>query len=448
MVQYHPCLDNKIGRFLMRILITGATGFIGSAIVTELIAQGHEVVCAVRDINFAAERFPETTAITCDFVRDQTQEVWLPRLKNIDVVINAVGVMHHRNPERVWDIHYKTPSALFAACIRSQVKTFIQISAYGIDGVSVAYAASKKAAEEYFQLPAPIRTIILRPSLVYSCSGSYGGTSLFRGLAGLPGVLPVPGRGEQRFQPIHLQDLAKAISQLVTNPPTQSVALAAVGPERISLKQFLLKLRAWLGFGRAIVFPLPLFILELVAKLGNFFTSSTLNKNSIVMLQRENIATDAEAAEFFAAIQFTPRPASRGLVSEPSAVQDRWHARLYWLRPALRYSIAFIWIWSMIASLIFARESHDFLAEIGVTGGWQSTLFYLSCLINGLLGFATLFNYRIALVGTLQCLLILGYTLILSMGIPQLWLSPLGELAKNVTIFFATLVMIALAKDR
>ena len=184
----------------MRVLIAGATGFIGSAIVTELIARGHEVVCAVRDVNFATERFPETTAISCDFVQDQTQEVWLPRLKNIDVVINAVGVLHHRNPERVWDIHYKTPSALFAACIRSQVKTFIQISAHGIDGATVAYAASKKAAEEYFQLPAPIRTIILRPSLVYS-SGSYGGTSLFRGLAGLPGVVPIPGKGEQRFSP-------------------------------------------------------------------------------------------------------------------------------------------------------------------------------------------------------------------------------------------------------
>lgn len=431
----------------MRVLITGATGFIGSAIVTELIARGHEVVCAVRDVNFATERFPEATVIACDFVQDQTQEIWLPRLKNIDVVINAVGVLHHRNPERVWDIHYKTPCALFAACIRSQVKTFIQISAHGVDGVSVSYAASKKAAEEYFQLPAPIRSVILRPSLVYG-SGSYGGTSLFRGLAGLPGILPIPGKGEQRFQPIHLQDLAKAIGQLVANPPHQSIALTAVGPERISLKQFLLKLRAWLGFGRPVIFPIPLFILKFVARLGDFFTNSTLNKNSIAMLQRENIATDAEANEFFSAIRFTPRPVSRGIVAEPSTVQDRWHARLYGLRPALRYSIAFVWLWSVIASLIFSRESQHLLAQIGITGSWQFILFYLACVINGLLGFATLLNYRIAWVGALQCLIILGYTLILSLGIPQLWLSPLGELAKNVPIFFATLVMIALAKDR
>src|SRR4029078_11891029 len=137
------------------------------------------------------------------------------------------------NQKILWAIHHDTPKALFDACVKTGVKKIIQISALGIDHSDTTYSKSKKAIEAYL-FTLPIKSFILRPSLVYG-RGSYGGTSLFRGLAGLPWFIPVPGEGQQTFQPIHLQDLSKAILRLIEIPLEQNQKFAAVGPKSIKL---------------------------------------------------------------------------------------------------------------------------------------------------------------------------------------------------------------------
>ena len=163
----------------MKILVTGASGFIASQIVTDLLTAGHQVTCAARNIDYTKNLFPNANVIACDFTLDNKPKTWLPRLKDIDVVINCVGILYHPNKKVIWDIHYETPKAIFDACVIAGVKKIIQISALGIDKTDVEYAKSKKAADDYL-LNLPITSVILRPSLVYG-RGSYGGTSLFRG---------------------------------------------------------------------------------------------------------------------------------------------------------------------------------------------------------------------------------------------------------------------------
>src|SRR3989338_5074049 len=177
---------------MTNILVLGATGFVASQIVTDLLAEGHAVTCAVRKVAYAKNLFPHANVIACDFVKDLSMTDWLPRLKDIEVVINCVGILYHPRKKIIWAIHYETPKALFDACVKSGVKRIIHISALGCNQVPVDYAKSKKAAEAYLgQLP--IRSVILRPSFVY-VRGSYGGSSLFRGLAALPWIIPVPGK--------------------------------------------------------------------------------------------------------------------------------------------------------------------------------------------------------------------------------------------------------------
>ena len=70
----------------MKVFVTGASGFIGSALCKRLAADGHEVVRGVRTPRGAGD-------VAVDFSKDLTEEAWLPRLAGVDAVVNGVGMI-------------------------------------------------------------------------------------------------------------------------------------------------------------------------------------------------------------------------------------------------------------------------------------------------------------------------------------------------------------------
>jgi len=135
----------------MRILITGATGFIASQIVSTLSDAGHDVVSCVRNVKSAEQRFWYANVIHCDFNKDTSPEIWLKRLRDhhIDAVINCVGVLQGSYKQSIEAIHRDTPIALFTACQQANIKRVIQISALGAGDVETPYSATKNNADEY-----------------------------------------------------------------------------------------------------------------------------------------------------------------------------------------------------------------------------------------------------------------------------------------------------------
>lgn len=433
----------------MRVLVTGASGFIAAQIVTDLLAKGHEVICCARNTAYTQTLFPQCKVLPCDFIRDTRPEIWLPRLENIDVVVNCVGVFHHPRSSIVMAIHYHTPKALFEAAMQAGVQKIIQISALGVDKSAVLYAQSKKAADDYL-LSLPIPSVILRPSVVYG-HGSYGGSSLFRGLAGFPFLMPLPGEGKQVFQPICLNDLSKAVLALVEKPRRESLVLSAVSSRKVSLKDILIKMRAWLGFAKVKTISVPLFFIRIASLAGDLIPYSALNTVAYKMMSQDSITSDEESKRFEEEIGFTPKNYPEGLRTEPSTVQDHWHARLFFLKQPLRLSIAFVFVWTAICSLFFYPEyaSRALLAEAGITSSfWQSVLFYGACYWDGFLGLAMLFNWRFAKVAWAQIATIVFYTLFISWKLPGQWLEPFAPLAKNLPLLMAILVSLALESDR
>lgn len=432
----------------MNILVTGASGFIAAQIVIDLINAGHTVTCAVRNTGYAQRIFPHSRVIPCNFLKDTTPDHWIPRLKDIDIVINCVGILYHPNKKVIWAVHHDTPRALFDACVKVGVKKIIHISALAVDKSKVEYAKSKKATDDYL-LTLPIISVILRPSFVYG-RGSYGGSSLFRGLAGLPWIIPVPGKGEQLFQPIHSEDLSKAILRLIENSSNESLILNAVGPKRVSLKEVLTTVRGWLGFSKARLLFIPFWLIKLGSRLGDLIPYSAMNSSSIKMLAQNNIATDEDTEQFHQQIGFVPRDFNTGVFSQPSTVQDHWHARLFFLKPALQFSIAFVWIFTALCSAFFYSKSasYDLLTQVGIPTPWQPLFLYGASAIDGLLGLALLFWYQLKKVCMLQIGIILLYSAIITVMLPHLWLDPFGSITKNIPLIVATLVFLAMESDR
>ena len=228
------------------------------------------------------------------------------------------------------------------------------------------------------------------------------------------------------------------------------MVLSAVSKTPVTLSEILTTMRAWLGFSSAKLVFIPLWLIQLVSLMGDIIPYSSANTTAYKMLNQNNITTPAETQEFHERIGFVPRDLATGIYSQPGAVQDRWHARLYFLRPMLRFSLAFIWLFTAVCSLFFSSKtaSYALLAQAAATAFWQPVLFYGACIVDAVIGAALLIGVHLKKVCMIQILVMLVYTLIISWKLPQLWLEPFGSIAKNIPLLVAMLVLMALESER
>src|SRR3954471_20655428 len=113
----------------MKVLVLGATGLIGSAVVARLAADGHEVVAAARHP-------PETSLVHAKWIRfDLAQaggaSAWITMLTGIDVVVNCAGILQDGPADSTEKVHASGPAAVFEECRAQGVRRVVHISAVG-----------------------------------------------------------------------------------------------------------------------------------------------------------------------------------------------------------------------------------------------------------------------------------------------------------------------------
>lgn len=426
----------------MRVLVLGAGGFIGRHIVTRLLAEGHEVVGTARSVSGLESAMSGARFIGIDLAKAIEPDRWNGLLDGIDVVINAAGVL--RGPEMV-AIHISMPRALNAAARAAGIHRIILISAISARAdVPTGYAQSKLQGEQDLQASG-LDWTILRPSLVYG-EGSYGGTSLLRGLAGLPLAVPIPANGSYDFSPIHVDDLAEAVVRVSTDPAFIGQTLEPCGPETLSHREILGRYRAWLGFGRTRYLVLPMSVMWTIAKLGDLWRDGPVSSVSLAQLIAGN---DGDGAVFAGTVGINPRSMGDALRNQPAQVQDRWHARLYFLAPAVRCVLALLWLvsaWLGLAQGV--AQTHDVVQALSLPVGLEDPLRIGSSLADLGLAALVLLDRKGRLATLAQLTLIIGYTLVIGWALPGLWLDPLGPLVKNLPILVLVLVHGAIADSR
>jgi uncharacterized protein YbjT (DUF2867 family) len=412
----------------MNVLLTGASGFIGKRLGAALRMQGHTVVCAARH----PPQTLCTRSIVADFTRDVRAEDWLPRLAGIDVVINAAGILREDRGQTFESIHVLAPVALFSACVTAGVRRVIQISALGADASARSgYHISKRRADE-FLAKLPLEWVILQPSIVYGP----GGTSarLFTALATLP-IIPLPGNGEQRIQPLHVDDLIDGVLALLRSEESWRARIPFVGPEPLTLAAFLSRLRAAMELPVARFIRIPFGLVRVAAQIGRRLRSSLLDSETLDMLVRGNTG---DAAPLRRLLGRPLREASEFATPTDASVGQR-----QWLLPLLRWSIALVWIVTGIVSLgLYPRESsYALLARVGVPESVFPLLLYGAACMDLAFGLATLLLRNRQWLWFAQMAVILIYTAIISVRLPEFWLHPFGPLLKNLPMLAAIFLL-------
>ncbi len=392
----------------MRVLLLGASGFIGRHSAGALRAAGDEVLTS-------AVRFE--TALQ--------PQAWLGALEGVDAVVNAVGIFRERGTRTFEALHEVAPRALFEACEAAGVRRAVQVSALGADAQARSrFHLSKKRGDDFLRA-SRLEWAVVQPSLVFGEDGA--SARLFALLASLP-LTPLPGDGRQRVQPIHVADLAQLIARLVHAP--RKAVVHAVGPRELELREWLALLRAQMGLGRPRFVNIPRPLVPLA-------------RETLQMLERGNTAP---AQGVRTVLGRMPRPPEQFVPMEQGpALATR--ARLAWLLPLLRAAVAIVWVGSGVVSLGLypVADSMAMLSRVGLA---SPLVLYGAALTDIALGAAIYLVRRRRWLWRLQIALIAGYSAVIALCLPELWLHPFGPLLKNLPMLAAIVALHELEEPR
>ncbi|KIF80650.1 SDR family oxidoreductase [Noviherbaspirillum autotrophicum] len=419
----------------MKILVCGANGFIGRHLCAALACAGHQVVRGVR-------RAGATDEVAIDYARDVQSDVWLPRLKGIDVVINAVGILGEAGGARFDAIHRDAPVALFRACEQAGVARVIQISALGgmEDRPWTPYMRTKREADAHL-MSSPLGWTILRPSLVVGVDGE--SSRLFRTLASLP-LVGLPGRGEQLLQPVHIDDLCQAAVRILESDKYARRVIDVAGPQPMTYRAMLATYREAMKLPRPIWLPIPPEAMRLAARWAAKLPQRVLTPDTLHMLEDGNVGDAIPLREILGRPPLQP---ARWFTAIPADLL-RWQAIAGWMAPLFRIVLTIVWMVTGLLSLGLypVADSLAMLGQVGLHGTVAHVALYGAALLDCAFGVATLAIPGRAL-WRLQIALILGYTAIITLFLPYYWLHPFGPVLKNLPIL-ALLVVLDASETR
>jgi NADH dehydrogenase len=246
----------------MRVLVTGAAGFIGQPLVERLALAGHQVVALARTPRGSIIGRSGVSVIAADMTDESALTKACAGCEAVIHLANATGVA---DPRLVHAVNVGGTEKLLAAAGRAGVKRFLFISSISANRARLGpYGATKRLAEERVRA-AGLPFVILRPSLVYGAGGVGLVATLSAYLRGLPAV-PVIGSGKIELDPVHMDDVCAVIELCLTRDDVLGRDYDLLGPDRVTFNEFLERLADKIGVHKPYV-HIPGWFAMLMARL-------------------------------------------------------------------------------------------------------------------------------------------------------------------------------------
>ena len=298
----------------MKVLVTGATGFVGGEIIRQLHAAGPGIRILVRSPD--SPRVKE--AISCWGAEVQVGDVLDAAsidtaLDRMDAVIHLVGIISEVCGSTFERVHLRGTANMIAAAQIAGVRRFIHMSALGTrPNAASRYHQSKWAAEEIVR-HSGLDYTIFRPSIIYGPEDKF--INLFARIIHLSPVVPLIGSPRSRFQPVCVRTVAAAFVQSLTQPRSVGQTYDLCGPEALLLSEIVDQIM-YVVQRRRFKFQVPLGLAVCQAVLLEFICrrllrrGSPLSRDQLIMLQEDNVGNPQPADELF---ELPPVPLRAGI---------------------------------------------------------------------------------------------------------------------------------------
>lgn len=274
------------------VAVIGATGFVGSHLVPHLVSSGHRVIAISRRGRRLDGWGDAVQPRAADVTRDDLDAA----LAGADAVVHLVAIPRETGGRRFHEVNVRGTRRVVEAADRTGVGRFVHLSILGVaDDPKLAYLHSKWLGEQAVRESA-LDWVVLRPSLLFGEGDGFFNLVKTTLRWWSPGVVALPGRGDTRFQPLSVDDLALAIEKSLTDAGRSRSVYELGGPEWMTYRQIVDEVMRVTRMRRLTLgLPVPL-VGALTRVTDRVLPIFPVSHDQISSLQRPN-STDLDAFE-------------------------------------------------------------------------------------------------------------------------------------------------------
>ena len=269
----------------LKIVILGATGFVGRALVKRLQQDGNDVTVLSRNLNAHLLRLlpPTVKHINADvYALAKLQHA----IQDADAVINLVGILNEKgdNGRGFQRAHVELTQTLIQACKNTGVNRLLQMSSLNAGRGESYYLKSRGEAEQAVK-QSGLAWTIFEPSVIFGIGD--GLFTRFGQLLKLAPVMPL-ARADTKFAPVYIGDVVQAFRQALADRKTIGEVYELYGAEVFTLKEIVRMSADQLGL-KTLVIPLPDFVGRLQALVFDFVPGKPFSSDNFRSLQTDSV---------------------------------------------------------------------------------------------------------------------------------------------------------------
>jgi uncharacterized protein YbjT (DUF2867 family) len=282
----------------VRVLVTGATGFVGPKVANAIADAGHELR--------VLERKPgswQKAGIHCDeAVQGDMTDAESLRLAvaRVEVVVHLVAI-RQGSAEQFRRVMIEGTRNLLAAAKEEAVRRFVLMSALGTteETKDLVPYFNAKWTEEQDVMASGLEHVIFRPSFIFGRDG--GILPTFKKLARFAPVTGIIGSGEQRVQPIWIDDVGAYFAAAVATPEAANRTFELGGPDVVTWNELWRRIRAVLGIRRRPTLHVPTRLMRIPAAVTERLPGNIpLTRDLLTMLEAgDNVVSNDDAVRTF-----------------------------------------------------------------------------------------------------------------------------------------------------